>query len=355
MPAFELTPEGRSNRTLQLALFIASIAWILAAQALAARAARGISLVLNLGPERFLLSAIFFLFLLWLGFSVLQNISLGRVPARELLGLPKRASAGREWALGAAIGWGAMAVAVLPMALGGTLHVQFWVAPRAFELVLINLLTLAVAALAEEVAFRGFPFRRLIEAAGPTKATILMAIFFGMLHMLNPDANWTSTTVTVVAGVLLSIAWLRTRGLWLAWGLHFAWNVSMGVLFGLPVSGLENFSSVVQTRAIGRQWLTGGDYGPEAAVLTGLVLLVAIAVLVRVTRDYAWHYTYTPGIPGGYPLEAQPSAAHVAMEKQAQLTMERQAQQAQQAGSTSLVQILPAPPQSPPVEDETKQ
>lgn len=355
MPAFELTPEGRSNRTLQLALVIASIAWILAAQALAGRAARGIALALNLGQGRFLLSAVFFLFLLWLGFSVLQKISLGRVSARELLGLPKRATARREWALGAAIGWGAIVAAVLPMAIAGTLHVQFWVAARAFELVLINLLTLAVAALAEEVAFRGFPFRRLIEAAGPVKATILMAVFFGMLHMLNPDANWTSTAVTVLAGVLLSIAWLRTHGLWLAWGLHFAWNASMGVLFGLPVSGLDNFSSVVQTRAIGRQWLTGGDYGPEAAVLTGLVLLVAIAVLFRVTRDYAWNYTYTPAVPGGYPTVAQPSAAHVAMERQAQLTMERQAQQAQQAGSTSLVQIFPATPQSPPVGDEPKE
>src|SRR6185312_8065357 len=108
LPAFDLTPEGRSKRMLQLALFIASIAWILAAQALAARAARGIALALNLGAERFLLSAVFFLFLLWLGFSILQAISLGPVPARELLGLPKRPTARREWTLGAAIGWGAM-------------------------------------------------------------------------------------------------------------------------------------------------------------------------------------------------------------------------------------------------------
>ncbi len=41
----------------------------------------------------------------------------------------------------------------------------------------------------------------------------------------------------MLAGVLLSIAWLRTHGLWLPWGLHFAWNASLGILFGLPVSG----------------------------------------------------------------------------------------------------------------------
>lgn len=316
------------------------MAWILAAQALAARAARGISLALNLGVERFLLSAVFFLFLLWVGFSILQAISVGPVPVRELLGLPKRASSRREWALGAAIGWGGIAVAVLPMALARTLHVQLWTEPRAFELAFINLLTLAVAALAEEVAFRGYPYRRLIEATGPVKATILMAVFFGLLHMLNPDATWVSVLITILAGVLLSVAWLRTHGLWLPWGLHFAWNASMGVLFGLPVSGLGNFSTVVQTRAVGRDWLTGGDYGPEAAVFTGLVLLACIGVLVRVTRDYAWHYTYTPGIPGGYPMEAQPPAAHTAMENQAR--------------PAPLVQILPATPQNPPANDEPK-
>ncbi len=323
----------------QFALFITSVAWVLAAQGLAARAASGISMAFDMGAERYLLSALFFVFLLWVGFSLLQAISLGSATAREVLGLPRRATSRREWAVGAAIGWGAVAVAVLPMALAGALHVRFWTGFRSYELAIINLLTLAAAALAEEVAFRGFPFRRLIEAIGPVKATIVMAFLFGAMHLLNPDATWISTLITMLAGVLLSIAWLRTRGLWLPWGLHFGWNASMGVLFGLPVSGLVTFSTVVQTRAIGREWLTGGDYGPEAALLTGVVLVVAMAVLVRATRDYAWHYTYEAPVPGGYPMEAKPPAVHAAMEEQAR--------------PGGLVQILPAP-SGPPPTDETK-
>lgn len=341
MQAFDSTAQERSRRVYQMALFITSVAWVLAAQGLAARAASGISMAFDMGAERHLLSSLLFLFLLWVGFSLLQAISLGPASAREVLGLPKRATARSEWTVGAAIGWGAMVAAVLPMALAGTLHVEFWTGFRAFELAAINLLTLAVAALAEEIAFRGFPFRRLIDAIGPVKATIIMAFLFGALHLLNPDATWTSTLITILAGVLFSIAWLRTRGLWLPWGLHFAWNASMGVLFGLPISGLETFSTVVQTRAIGREWLTGGDYGPEAALLTGVVLVAAIAVTVRLTRDYAWHYTYVAPVPGGYPMEAKPPAAHTAMEEQAR--------------PGGLVQILPAPggpPSSSP--DETK-
>jgi hypothetical protein len=229
------------------------------------------------------------------------------------------------------------------MALGGTLYVHLWTQPRAVWLLLLNLVTVAVAALAEEVAFRGYPYRRLIEAVGPVAATIGMSLLFGLGHMFNSGATWTSVLVTMLAGLVLSIAWLRTHGLWMGWGLHFAWNACTGILFGLPVSGINNFASVVQTRTFGHLWLTGGDYGPEGALFTAVVLLIGVVVLVRVTRDYAWDYTYKPIVAGGYATEVQPPAAHVAME-----------QQARPAAANSLVQILPVTSQSRSVGEEPK-
>ncbi len=147
----------------------------------------------------------------------------------------------------------------------------------------------------------------------------------------------------MLSGILFSLAWLRTHGLWIGWGMHFAWNASLGVLFGLPVSGITDFSTLVQTRTFGPLWLTGGDYGPEGALFTAVVILIAIVVLVLVTRDYAWHYTHKPIVAAGYPMDAPPPAAHVAME-----------QQARPAPAASLVQILPATPQTRSVEDEPK-
>ncbi len=342
LPAFDSTYSTRSNRTLKLALFITSAAWFLLSQTLAGRAARGLSERFGLGLGRPLLYALFLLFLLAIGFSILQGIAAHYTDLRQVLGLPKRPTARAEWTLGAAIGWGIVVLAVLPMAIAGTLHVRFWTEPRAFWLILLNLLTLAAAALAEEVAFRGYPYRRLIEAIGPTGATIAMALLFGFGHALNPDATWASILITMLAGVLLSIAWLRTHGLWLPWGLHFAWNASMGILFGLPVSGITTFSSVIQTRAIGPLWLTGGDYGPEGALFTLLVLFAGIALLVRLTRDYAWNYTHPTIIPAGYPMDVAPPPAHAAMEEQAA------------AKPPALVQILPTTPQSRSVNDEPK-
>ncbi|HEY1741656.1 MAG TPA: CPBP family intramembrane glutamic endopeptidase [Granulicella sp.] len=331
MKAFNSTPSTRSDRPLQIALFITSAAWFFASQTLAGRAAMGLSMRFNLSDERPLLAVAFLLFLLAIGFTFLQMIAHQSSSMREALGLPKRATAGREWGIGAAIGWGLVVLAVLPMALGGTLHIILWTAPRAFWLVVLNLAMLAVSALVEEVAFRGYPFRRLIEIVGPTWATILMSLLFGALHAFNPDATLISVLITMLAGVLLSIAWLRTHGLWLGWGLHLGWNASMGILFGLPVSGIVDFSSVVQTRAVGRTWLTGGDYGPEGALFTLLVLVIGIIVVVYATRDYAWNYTRKPIVAAGYPTDVPPPEAHTAME--------------QAAKPASLVQILPTTPQ----------
>jgi hypothetical protein len=341
----DTTTARRSERMLQFALFITSAAWFLAADTVAARAALGFTQRFSLDAARPLLTSIFLLFLLAVGFSILQAIAHRGSSLREVLGLPRRATSGREWQLGVALGWGLVVLAILPMAFTGALQVYLWTAPRAFGLLLLNLVTLAIAALAEEVAFRGYAYRRLIDAIGPVAATIAMSLLFGLGHIFNPGATWTSTLVTVLAGLLLSIAWLRTHGLWLGWGLHFAWNASIGILFGLPISGIGDFASVVQTRSFGRLWLTGGDYGPEGAAFTVIVLLVGMVILVRVTRDYAWHYTYAPIVAAGYPMEPAPPPAHAAMEQMAQRT---------QPAALSLVQILPSTPQSRSVDDEPK-
>jgi hypothetical protein len=144
----------------------------------------------------------------------------------------------------------------------------------------------------------------------------------------------------MLSTLLFCICWHRTHGLWLLWGLHFAWAVSITSLFGLPMAGNAAFTSVVDTRAIGPVWLTGGAYGPGAAAFSILFLLAAIPVLVRATDDYAWRYTHPPIIPAGYDVTVPPPAAHIAMEQVPQ--------SAQPIDPASLVQILPVTPQNPP-------
>jgi len=329
-------------RPLQFALFLAAMAWYLCARALALSASRGLALRFDLGDSAAqpLLEAAALLFLIVLGFALLRAIERRRAPLRLTLGLPQRATSRAEWTLGAAIGWGLAIASVLPMALARALNVRLWTAPRAFELLGLSLLTLAIATLANALALYGYGFQRLIEAIGPVRATLLLALLAALARALNPAYGTRlapRVLVEVLASVLLALCWLRTHGLWLLWGLHFAWAASTAALFGLPLGGTTEFASVIDTRAAGPLWLTGGDYGPGAALLSIFLLLAAIPILVRATSDYAWSYTHPPLIPAGYDVTIPPPAAHAAMEQAA----------AQPVNPGSLVQILPATPRSP--------
>jgi len=84
-----------------------------------------------------------------------------------------------------------------------------------------------LAAVFEEVAFRGYAFQRMVDAAGPIVAAAVFSGLFGALHLSNPSATPLSTANTALAGVLFSLAYLKTRGLWLPIGLHWAWNFTM--------------------------------------------------------------------------------------------------------------------------------
>ena len=85
------------------------------------------------------------------------------------------------------------------------------------------------------------------------------------------------------AGLLLGAAYMLTRRLWLAIGLHAAWNFTQGWVWSVPVSGGSAPNGLLLTRFHGPEWLTGGAFGLEASVvalavvsLAGLALLVAV-------------------------------------------------------------------------------
>ena len=340
MPAFAPTPPPpRPSKTLDLAISIAAITWFLAARELASRSASGISQRLDLLALGSVLKPLFLLFLLLVGFYALDLISHRRSSTRALLGLPARPTAWQEWSIGAAVGWSALLLSLVPVLIFGSLHIQLWTEPRAFLYLAASLIGAALAALALEVAFRGYAFRRLIEATGPVGATLTLSLLYGLLFAFSPGSTGFGVLVMALLGLLLSVCWLRTHGLWLGWGLNFGFTATLGILFGLPVAGSTDLASVFQSSAAGRHTITGGDFGLEAALFTPFVLLLAIAAVTRLTRDFAWNYTHKPIVPAGYPMDVAPPPAHAAMEVQAA------------AAPPPLVQILPTTPQQRSVID----
>jgi membrane protease YdiL (CAAX protease family) len=184
--------------------------------------------------------------------------------------------------LGLLVAAGMMAVFGIGTALLGA-----WVwnsaAGGSTSRILATTVLLAVAAANEELVYRGYPLQALIGAIGPPGAVCVMSVLFGFGHYLNPNATWLAALNVSLAGALLSIAYLRTRALWLPYGIHIGWNVLTGVLFGLPVSGVR-LNSFRRPDIVGADWVTGGAFGPEGGILATIAIIAAAVVLGRTRR-----------------------------------------------------------------------
>lgn len=251
------------------------------------------SVVANVTSSRRASEAIYritlMLFLL-LGFSVLLR-TLDRVEEHPLaaMGLPARGWLG-DSIHGFVVGLAMVSIAALEIAIFLRLSLRLDLDRYTLAMLVVELLVLPAAAMAEELVFRGYPFQRLVEGLGPLGAIAVLSALFGVLHFGNPNASIFSVFNTIAIGVVLALAYLRTRALWLPWGLHVGWNVTLGVFFGLPVSGLAEFASVVKGNAVGPRWLTGGAYGIEGGMLGTISVLLGFWYVSR----------FVPQIPERY-------------------------------------------------------
>lgn len=189
----------------------------------------------------------------------------------------------RDTMVGAALGFVMIGIAVGVIAVFFRLSVvSLRVNARTLTAGIIVFGIILAAAMAEELPFRGYPFQRLVEGTGPVGAIVILSALFGAIHMANPHVSdsrlvrATAFSNTLLIGIVLAISYLRTKGLWFPWGLHFGWNAALGLFFGLPVSGTNDFSVVVRSRAVGPEWLLGGGYGIEAGLLGTMVIVLGL-------------------------------------------------------------------------------
>ena len=193
------------------------------------------------------------------------------------MGLGFRRNTAREIVVGLWVG-GAMIVVcgVLLAICADDVNVTGHIGSYALLRTALALIVLGVGAMAEEAAFRGYPFQRLVEAAGPIVAIVVVQIGFGLVHGGNPHVSRWAVANTALFGVLLAIAYLRSRSLWLPWGIHFGWNGMLAVVLGLPMSGLTEFATLWHTRVRGPAWMTGGNYGIEGGALATAAICLAM-------------------------------------------------------------------------------
>jgi membrane protease YdiL (CAAX protease family) len=318
------TRPGRLRAYLE---FLAAVVYFFLARALAHSA----SMEMATEDWRPLVDQFMLLFLLLVGYGGF-GLALDRQqhPLSEQ-GLPRREGWTGEVGLGLAVGWALAVACVLPLMVGGGIAIVLTTHLNSWGWLLADAVFFSLVALVEEVAFRGYGFQRFVQAVGPFGASLGYAVFYAILQALLPGSSRLSVAISVVFSLLLSAAYLRSRALWVSWGINFGWKASRALLFGLAISGVSSHSPVVEGDPMGPFWLTGGGFGLDGSWVTLVLLLVLLPVVFRVTRELDYRYNTPVIVPGGIPVDLDS-------------TVQRQHEAAMGTAEPTpkLVQILPA-------------
>jgi membrane protease YdiL (CAAX protease family) len=209
--------------------------------------------------------------------SILATKLYDRMPL-AWLGIGAHRWMGRELLLGAGIGAGIAVVAWLPAAISGSVSI-IHDAPGA--LVATVLFSLLLGAAAEELIFRGYAFQRLVEIIGPAGATLAASAVFAAAHLGNPDISALALANIFLASVFFSLGYFATGSLWLPIAAHAAWNLTLALVVGLPVSGLDYSIGVLRTLDASPAIVGGGAFGPEGGLAGTVALALGIVALAR--------------------------------------------------------------------------
>lgn len=155
---------------------------------------------------------------------------------RDIGVAPDRRSAIRM-IVGFAFGLLLVALQTCFVMLAGHVH---WVRTPPVGVASVGMALLAYGMLAsrEELAFRGYPLRRLDDRFGMWIAQLVVALVFATEHVAG-GATWGNAILGAFTGSLLfGMAALAMRGLAVPIGLHTAWNFGQWTLGEKETSGL---------------------------------------------------------------------------------------------------------------------
>lgn len=176
---------------------------------------------------------------------------------------------------------------IITITIGGG-HVTSWV-PKISPLTVSWILVFILIAFAEEILNRGFFMAVLRRCKNIYFIMIVPSVIFGLIHIWNPDVTFLSVINIIIVGILFSYMFIKSSNIWMCIGYHFAWNVFQGIIYGMPVSGLQ-VPGIITTQITHGNLLNGGMFGIEGGILTTFVNLLSFIFVWYYYRDSKYDF-----------------------------------------------------------------
>jgi membrane protease YdiL (CAAX protease family) len=139
-----------------------------------------------------------------------------------------------------------------------------------------------IAALTEELVFRGFLLYVLTKAVNAKTARIFSALCFGFYHWFSYEMFGAGIVpmmyifiITGLAGYVWAGAFIKSGTIWLALGMHFSWNLTQSLFKGKEPYGSLLYYQISKT---------------ELSDLSNLFLSLFTGIVPSIAMYLALHY-----------------------------------------------------------------
>lgn len=130
----------------------------------------------------------------------------------------------------------------------------------------------------EELLSRGYCITAFNQMGKPWLSAVISSLIFSLLHVANPNVKLLGLLNVFLVGLLFSYMFIKTKNLMMPIGYHITWNYFQGNVFGFPVSGID-IHGIYGVTILKDNLLTGGSFGPEAGILTTMVIVLGMLLV----------------------------------------------------------------------------
>jgi len=145
--------------------------------------------------------------------------------------------------------------------------------------IILFIIAFLIQSFAEEIYTRGWAMTYFSKRHSVITASIISAFLFVVPHLTNDGIDLLSILNIFLFGILFAVLYWRFDNIWVCGGVHSAWNISQGLLYGFNVSGIPT-PSLFKFTQIGNSLVNGGSFGPESSLIATIVIVITLTLAI---------------------------------------------------------------------------